>query len=833
MSSAVATRVRLLASVLSLVLVAAALAAGGFWWLTRRSLPQLDGTAALPGLSGPVTVDRDALGVPTIRGATRTDVARALGYLHAQDRYFQMDLLRRRAAGELAELFGKPAVPFDEQLRVHGFRQLAGKALAALPAEQRGLVEAYTAGVNAGLAALRARPFEYFVLRVRPQPWTPEDCLLVDYAMVLEVQDVQDHYERTLAAIQYRYGRAVLDFLVPRGTEFDAALDGSTYPAPPVPGPDVINLRRLRRDDAASAGPNAQLPVLAAAGADDGFGAGSNAFALAGSRTANGSALLANDMHLELGMPNIWYRAALQWIGKAPNSNTQTPNPEPKTQNTEPTAAGADAGLRSVTGVTLPGLPLVVAGSNGRIAWGFTNAYADTADIVIVEPSGSDPMIYRNGSDVLLMDERHETVRVKGHDPVDVTVPWTIWGPVIGEMGHGRSLALHWVYDDPAVVGLGLQGFETAADVPAALALAPGVGLPALNLIVADRGGAIGWTITGRLPRRAGYDGRLPTVWAYGDRRWNGYLDAAEHPRVLSPPSGQLWSANNRPVGGADLAKLGDGGYAPAARARQIRDDLTAITTPARPRDLLAIQLDDRARLLDRWQQLLRATLSPDAIAAKPDRARLRQWVERWEGRASIDSVAYRLVRRWRNAVADRALGAIFEPCREEYPAFDYRRLDYEEPLWRLVQDRPMNLLAPEYADWNELLLAAADDVLHWVDQQDRPVARLTWGARNTARIAHPFSRWLPAFLARLLDLRREPLPGDYDMPRVQGPSFGASERFVVSPGHEEEGIFHMPGGQCGNPLSPFYRAGSEAWARGEPTPFLPGATTHTLRLVP
>jgi len=832
MSSAVAIRVRLLASVLSLLVIGAALAAGACWWLTRRSLPQLDGGAALPGLSAPVTVERDALGVPTLRGATRTDVARALGYLHAQDRFFQMDLLRRRAAGELSEILGKSAVPLDRQVRVHGFRQLAGQALALLPPDQRALAEAYSAGVNAGLAALRARPFEYFVLRVRPQPWAPEDTLLVGYAMVLELQDTEDRYERMVAAIQYRYGRTMLDFLVPQGTEFDAALDGSTHPAPPLPGPEVIDLRRRPPGDTTDARAAPGWPSLAAAEPENGFAVGSNAFALAGRRTANGSALLANDMHLHLGMPNIWYRASLEWSEELPGPKSQVPtqNPEPKTQNL---AAAGRRGPRHVTGVTLPGTPLVIAGSNGHLAWGFTNSYADTADLVIVEPSGSDGLFYRDGNDVALLAERHETIRVKGGDSVDVVVPWTIWGPVIGEAEHRRSLALHWVFDDPATLNLGLQALETAADVPTALALAPGFGLPAQNLIVADAGGAIGWTVAGRLPRRVGYDGRLPAVWSYGDRRWNGYLPAAEYPRVVSPLSGQLWSANNRPVGGSDLAKLGDGGYASAARARQIRDDLTAITAPARPGDLLAVQLDDHARLLERWQKLLLAALSPDSIAAKRDRAELRHWVERWDGRASRESVAYLLVRRWRDAVANRALSPIFAPCRDFDEAFDYHRLNYEEPLWRLVHDRPANLLDASYPDWDDLLLAAADDVLHWAEQQGRPLARLTWGWHNTARIEHPFSRFLPSFLRRLLDLPAEPLAGDHDMPRVQGPSFGASERLVVSPGHEDEGIFHMPGGQSGNPLSPFYRAGSEAWARGDSTPFLPGPAVHTLRLQP
>ncbi|MDD2764501.1 MAG: penicillin acylase family protein [Opitutaceae bacterium] len=819
MTRAVATRFRLLASVLSLLLLAVILAAGGLWWLTRRSLPQLDGAATLPGLSAAVTVGRDALGVPTVRGASRIDVARALGYLHAQDRFFQMDLLRRRAAGELAELFGKAAVPADRAARVHGFRTLARKTLALLPPDQSALVSAYTAGVNAGLAALRARPFEYYVLRVRPQPWLPEDTILVGYAMVLDLQDLQDKYELMLATIQDSYGRTLLDFLAPRGTELDAALDGSTFPRPPVPGPEIIDLRKRNPRTAAATTPRREPALLPEAA--DGFAPGSNAMALAGSRTASGSALLANDMHLGLRVPNIWYRASLRWSDEVPSSKSQVPNPEPA------------AVAHCVTGVTIPGTPLVVAGSNGRVAWGFTNSYADTADIVTVEPSSIDPILYKNGADLTLMEDRHETIRVKSGAPVDMIARWTVWGPVIGEAEHNRSLALRWVFDDPAALNLNLLALETAPDVATALVLAPGLGLPTQNLIVADRAGAIGWTMAGRLPRRVGYDGRLPAVWAYGDRRWDGCLPPEDYPRIVSPTSGQLWSANNRPVGGDDYAKLGDGGYMGAARARQIRDDLAGITTPARPRDLLAVQLDDRARLLERWQKVLLAALTPAAITAQPARAELRRLIEAWNGHAAVDSVAYTLVRRWRTGVADRALGPVFEPCTEADAAFDFHRLDYEEPLWRLVQARPPNFLTPDYLTWDDLLLAAVDDVLRWADRQNRPLGRLTWGSRNTARIQHPFSRFLPAPLARLLDMPAEPLSGDNDLPRVQSPTFGASERFVVSPGHEEEGIFHMPGGQSGNPLSPFYRAGHEAWSHGEPTPFLPGPTVHTLRLHP
>ena len=753
---------------------------------------------------------------------TRLDVARALGYVHAQDRFFQMDLLRRRSAGELAELFGPAAVSFDREARIHGFRALAQKALALLPPEQRELVAAYSAGVNAGLDALRALPFEYSVLRVRPRPWLPEDTLLAGYSLVLDVQDFRGRHEQMLAAIQYSYGRTLLDFFAPEGTESDAALDGSTFPQPPVPGPEIIDLRKPAADRGADLRRESSLAWNELW--SDGDAQGSNAFALAGRRSAGGSALLANDMHLHLGVPNVWYRAELIWGAGTPNSGTRTAGAG---------SASAGAAEHRVTGITLPGIPLVVAGSNGRIAWGFTNSHADTADIVIVEPSSIDPLYYMNGAELPKMELRKEIIRVKGGDPVELTTRWTIWGPVIGENDSARPRVLHWVFDDPSALNFNIEELETAPDAATALALAPHFGMPAQNLIVADRNGAIGWTIAGLLPLRIGFSGRLPAIWGYGDRRWDGYLPAGEYPRILSPPAGQLWSANNRPVSGAALLKLGDGGYDNAARARQIRDDLTALTAPATPRDLLAVQLDDRAVLLDRWQKLLLATLTPGAIDAKEERGELRRLVSQWDGRASTASVAYTLVRRWRESVAARVLDPVFESCREIDESFDFHRLDYEAPLWELVQQRPPNFLTPDCLGWDDLLLKAADDVLKWADQQGRPLRRLSWGARNTARIQHPFSRFLPDVLARLIDMPAVPLPGDRDMPRVQGPDFGASERFVVAPGHEEDGIFEMPGGQSGNPLSPFYRAGFGAWARGEPAPFLPGPARHVLHLEP
>jgi penicillin amidase len=251
------------------------------------------------------------------------------------------------------------------------------------------------------------------------------------------------------------------------------------------------------------------------------------------------------------------------------------------------------------------------------------------------------------------------------------------------------------------------------------------------------------------------------------------------------------------------------------------------------PRDLLAIQLDDRALLMGRWHSLLLETLRPDAVARRASRGRLLESVQKWEGRADADSVSYRIVRAFRLAVAHRVLDPILAPCVERDPDFTWSRLNYEEPLEAILRARPAHLLSRSNGSWDDLLVAAADDVSDSLAQQDVDPRTATWGQRNTARIEHPFARLLPRWAASWISMPADPLPGDSHMPRVQAPSSGASERFVVSPGREAEGIFHMPGGESANPLSPYFRAGHEAWVRGDPTPFLPGPAQHTLELLP
>jgi len=781
-----------------LLIVVAALGYG--WAQMRGSLPQLDGSRALAGLGAPVKIERDALGVPLITGTNRADVARALGFLHAQERFFQMDLLRRVAAGELAEIFGADAVKLDQGRRLHGFRRNAEKVVAAVPPEHRAILDAYTAGVNAGLAALPRVPWEYLVLRVAPQAWRAEDSVLCVYAMWFDLQDATGAYERSLQAFQNSHGADALNFFAPRGNNWDAAIDGTTFAPPPLP---PLKIKR----DAAPARASALPPAR-----DEHELPGSNNFALAGRHTATGAAMFANDMHLNLGVPNIWYRATLVW---------------------------ADAtGPRRVVGVTLPGAPVVVVGSNGRVAWGFTNSYIDTTDIVVVEHDNTG-LQYRSPAGWTFFREHRETIRVKNGAPVDFVAQWTEWGPIIGPAPlpeKGSLLALRWNAHDPAATDLGLLGIESAADAAAALAAGHRAGMPNQNLTVADSAGAIGWIVTGRVPKRRGFDGRLPVSWAYGDRAWEGWLAEADTPAVLNPELGCLWTANNRIVGNEAYAKLGDGGYDEGPRAGQIRDGLKTLIASGRkaaPADLLAIQLDDRALFLTRWKDLLLATLTDEAVAQKKARGQLREVVRQWNGRASADSAAYRVVRAFRTRASGRVLEPFFEQPGARYEGFAGSRLMAEDAVWRLIEEKPAQLLNSAHTSWEALLLAAVDDVLADIDQAGLTPAKFTWGRRNTLRMQHPFGRFLPGIVARFLDMPYDQLPGDSNMPRVQTRGFGASQRLVVSPGHEAEAILHLPGGQSGHPMSPFYRAGHDAWVKGEPTPLLPGPARHTLTLTP
>jgi len=809
------------------------------WGLLRGSLPQLDGELALPGLSAPVAIQRDALGVLTVDAANEADMARALGYVHAQERFFEMDLMRRSAAGELSELFGAKALPLDKRMRVHRLRAHTQENLGAALGDKRAVLEAYRDGVNAGLAALPVRPWPYLLLRQQPRAWQLEDSVLTGLAMYADLQDPGNTRELAMARIRSVVPPALYALLAYDGSSWDAPLfgdargdavlpdaatldlrnDGATAALTPPPASQAVPLSPAVRERGTGGSPTATdsfKPYLAAltpppasqavplspAVRERGIGGsptatdsfpGSNNFAVAGALTADGRAIIADDMHLGLRAPNIWYRARLRYA--------------------EPTAP---EGKVDVAGFTLPGLPAVIVGSNTRVAWAFTNSYIDTADFTTL-PASTPLRTY------------NEAIAVAGARPEMLLVRESDWGPVLHDEPDGQLLALRWVGQQAGAVRVDFADMAKAADLDAALAVADRSGIPAQNLLVGDRSGRIGWRLIGARPIRDPACRADATAQPLACSPWRILTDQA--PALIDPPQQRLWTANGRVLDGPALATAGDGGYDLGARAKQIRDGLFA-RDQFSERDLLAIQLDDRALLMERWWKLLRRTVEH---SNDPALKRLEAASRQWQGRASPDSVSYRMARGFRGILLDNLQAALLAPAAEQLGEryIEPKLPQLEGLVWPMLEQRLPNLLPPPYASWDEVLAESARQLEKDLAEQGKDLAQRNWGERNTAAICHPISAALPGLFKRWLCMAREPLAGDDNMPRVVGPKFGASERMVVSPGHEADGIVHMPGGQSGHPLSPFWGAGHEDWVQGRPTPFLPGRATHNLTLSP
>jgi penicillin G amidase len=787
-----------IAGVSAAILAGTLLAAPAAVWLVlRASMPAIDGQARVPGLAARVSIERDAEGVPTITAQNRNDLARALGYVHGQDRFFQMDLLRRAAAGELSALLGPSVLPADRELRVHRFRELARTVIAGLDAPSRELADAYTAGVNAGLSSLGSRPFEYWLLQSKPRPWSAEDGILCVDAMFLQLQDSAGHLQLQRGLLRATLPAGLWRFLEAGAPEWDAAIDGGREAEPQVPDAAEADLRAIpglpvRPPEQIMR----QLDVL-----------GSNNWAVAGAHTSNGAAVIANDMHLDFRVPNIWYRARLlQTSGR---------------------------GAFDAIGVTLPGTPSIVAGSNRSIAWGFTNSYGEFTKVIRLVPVANDSGAYATAQGPKRIHYVDESIEVKGAPTEHLKVAVTQWGPVIGKDWEGRPYALEWTAYDPMAVNLKLLDLEQTRSVEDAIGAAANFGIPGQNFLVADINGHIGWTIAGRLPRRGEATPGVPQLSTDASVGFAGWLSPQDQPHVVDPVSGFLWSANARVISGAGALLIGDDGMDRGARAAQIRGDLESSRKPFTPLASLAVQLDDRALFLERWRSLLSEVIERARSHGDHGQDAAHEVLARWSGHAAASDAAYRLVQLFRAQVEARAFYMLIGPARRQANEFRFEiPSSFEGPLWRLLDRRPLHLLAAVYPDWDAFLLEAL------IASEKLPdgcadLASCGWGKVNAVHVAHPLSAAVP-MLSRFLDMPTVwPAGAHHDMPRIQGPDYGASERFSVAPGHEDEAYFHMPGGQSGHPLSPFYRAGFAAWAEGRPTPFLPGPAAHQITLAP
>ncbi|WP_372869976.1 penicillin acylase family protein [Shewanella sp.] len=754
-------------------LLAALVLLCGLYLGLRASLPMLDGKLTLPGLVKPLEINRDSLGTAIIHSDTRADAAYGLGFAHGQDRFFQMDLLRRNSAGELAELFGDAALKLDERHRFHQFRKRAQALLKQLPADDMAVLEAYSRGVNQALAQQTLPSFEYLLSGAAIKPWRPEDSLLTIFSMYLDLQGNTLERELVLERIRQLYGDEMLAF-VSQNDPIQAALDGSTLPTQAMVAPPL----------SAKALENAELRPI---GSElDAFVKGSNNWAVTGQLTRSGRAMLSDDMHLGLAVPIIWYRAQLNYHHH--DSDIQ------------------------VTGVSLPGAPVIVVGSNGHVAWGFTNGYIDTADWIEL-PKG----------------ETTETVTEQlASTGAGKEIPLTLsrFGPV-KRLGD-KDYALSWVAHGDFAINLNLMRLETATGVEQGLAVTEHTGIPVQNMLIVDNAGNAAWRLTGAISARDN-----PVVVAQSATDWQAEgwaAPAANVPLVANPANQRLWSANSRVLSAADTPRFGDGGYAIASRAAQIRDNLNAKSVFDES-DFLAMQLDNRALFLTPWHQLLTETLKHQPNEFEEDIKALADW----GACACSESVGYTLVSKFRGAVMDTLFAPLQTRLAEEGLSLSKIKGNLEVSAWQLLQQKPDSWLPEKMTDWNDFLLdiyRANRAALLSRHSTAGELAELNWGKVNALKIQHPFSKQIP-LLAPLLDMPEVPGFGGHFEPAVQSPGFGASQRLVVQPGREQDAILMLPGGQSGHPLSAFYRSGFGDYASHTPTPLLPGQIQHSIRLMP
>lgn len=755
-------------------------------------LPSANGAFAVDGLKEAATVELDRYGAPHIRAESREDAFAALGYVSARDRLFQMDLLRRKTAGRLAEIFGPDLLASDAWSRRMGFERLSERILARLPAAQVATLGAYAAGVNQAMRDARMWPIEFTLLRYRPQPWRPQDSLLV--ALNLADLSYTEDQERAASVMRAALPATVVDFLTPESDCFNEAL------APRAP-------ERCASE---------AIPVEAIAGIMREAGPrrtagdfremrtprGSNGWVVSGRRTRDGRAILANDMHLPLEIPNIWAQADLSY------------------------------GDHRVEGLYLPGLPMIISGSNGHVAWGMTSVEGDFADLVRLRPDPLSAKRYLDERGVsTAFVERREKIEIRGAAAVVLDVKDTVWGPLSRPL-LGEDVATRWTMLDPDATNLDLIEMDRITTIAEALPLLRGAGTPPLNGLVADSAGAVAWTLMGKIPKRRGFDGLFSEYWNAAVT-WDGYLSPDETPQRVNPITGYLVNANQRMLSRADFErKLGhdySGGYRAFAIDRALSD-----AKDVSERDMAAIQLDTRAEPYRYYQRLaLRALDGADDDAhAKVKRALLD-----WDGAANSGSVGLPLIAEFRAKLVAAILSPLLTRCRRLDPSFSYYWTNVDVPIERLIDSARDELIPPPYRDWPTFLRDMLEQSLAELASRHGPSAhRLRWGDVSKAEIAHPLSVASP-LLAWLLDMPRAPMAGCVQCVRFyfsdKTKSSGANARLVVAPGHERDGLIQMAGGQSGQFGSPHYADREADWVAGLPQEFRQTAVAGRLELRP
>ena len=613
---------RIIGWLLTIVLL---IAGFGAWWFVYRPLPQVDGTLALPGLKSEVTVERDIWGVPHIRAASLNDLVEAQGYVMAQDRLWQMDLLRRVGRGQLSEILGAELVKIDTQFRTLRIAAAADREAASLEGESKEALEAYARGVNAFLDEHQGSlPIEFKLLNYKPARWKPADSLVIAGYMYqtltntweqdLDRSKVIEHVGADRAKDLFSQDAAMDHFVVGDPNSQDAGSEQSRNPDEEDDDDDMVPDAVLKASHSSPSAPNfADLTSALAPGvanwiresqADIRHTLGSNNWVVSGAYTTTGKPLLANDTHLELTIPPIWYEAHLT----APGWN--------------------------VKGFTLPGGPLVVIGHNDRIAWGFTNNGADVEDLYVESFNPANPNEYRVKGEWKKAEIDDEVIHVKGKPDEHLRIVVTRHGPIVHREGD-KSYALRWTATEPGGLSNTYYYLGKAQNWNQFRDVLKKVWGPAQNAVYADVSGNIGYVMGARVPIRKKGNGSVPAPGDTDDYEWTGYIPFEQLPQILNPPSGLIVTANARVVGSNYKPYLTDHWEEPYRTARIY--DLLHDKHDLRPTDMLRVQTDIYS-FPDAFvgEQLVAASHS---VTPKDDRTKqLIAATKDWNGIATIDS---------------------------------------------------------------------------------------------------------------------------------------------------------------------------------------------------
>ncbi|MGD0211738.1 MAG: penicillin acylase family protein [Terriglobales bacterium] len=822
-------------------LLLVALIAGVWWlfWIARSALPQLDGSVSVPGISSTVRVVRDGQGVPTIEASTLEDLFFAQGYVTAQDRLWQMDIMRRAAAGELSEVIGSATVEMDREQRILGLRPAAEAAEKKISARERPYFDAYARGVNAFINSHRDRPsLEFRLLKYAPRPWTVTDSLLVGAHMVQYL----NHYSYKRALEREK----ILAKLGPELTA-DLYVNSCWHDRPPT------EVRRIQDEPAAKHGdedddddeevdPDGGNPRLSSAlssgqvskgptffGAftreeSDSFRPGSNNWVVSGQHTVSGKPLLSNDMHLDHQMPNLWFAAHLK------------------------------SGNFDVAGVTLPGVPFVIVGHNQRIGWGFTNVGPTVEDDFIEEFNAQGQ--YKTPAGWVDAQHRQETIHVKGKPDVTLDVVTTRHGPIITELvpGETRKIALRWTLQD----GMGLMFFDadSAQNWVEFRKAFSALGAPGQNVMYADVDGHIGYQATGRVPIRMAGDGSLPVSGSDDAHEWTGWIPFDEMPHVYDPPSGILATANGRITPDGYKYSISTEWEAPWRTDRIYR--VLESGKKFAPADMLALQMDVSSTF-DRFCAD-KFVYAVDHAASATDRAkRAAEILRDWDGRMSADSAAPTIETKAREELVrlllEPKLGAaadVPDSDANNSGALSWKSYDWMmSTVWleNVLTKQPARWLPPGYADYESLLTAAMENVVKQTAAPSGDVAKnasgvpsdlnqWTWGKHYPVEIDHPVLSRLPV-VGRFTGPGMHPLSGSAYTVKAVGREFGPSERLTWNFANFDESRLNLVTGESGVFLSPYYMNQWAAWYGGSTfaLPFSQAAVerhrAHEMTLVP